>query len=238
VSDVATFKVGPYLVTRTSKLGLWLVTCDSLFEMGMLFLRVQEFYESCNDDFRGKPFTILDYMRWYSETQSEEKSFTYFSDYEGFNLNSDTLELALQTVLDPNKYDLMMTQIATEIKARQGGKFYLIGAQATATSVLAHETAHGMFYLLPDYRAKMTALVEKLPEREEMFDYFLKDGYADHVMVDETQAYLATGLFQDLLHLEHIRHPFMQVFAAYKSKLNKQPRKRTVKPKEEVNERT
>lgn len=229
------FELGYYKVAQLSKAGLWLVTTDHLFDLGMLFLRVQEFYESPNPDYRGKSFRLLDYMRWYCTTQSDEKSFTYFSDFEGFNIPSDELEKAmLLHNPDPNNYDLAMSQIYAEVKTRQKGPFYLIGARGTDMPVLAHETAHGMFYLMPEYRAKMTKLVEELPEFGEIAGFLQKDGYSDHVMVDEIQAYLATGLYADLMHLEHIRHPFMKVFATYKAKLLKQPRKRKTKEIKEV----
>jgi hypothetical protein len=215
----ARFDVGRYGVSRLSKAGLWLVTTEHAFDISMLFLRVQESYESANPDFVGKPFTILDYMRWFSLNQSTEKSFTYSSDYEAFNVPSETIFECLRSVPDPNEFDLHMTHIASRVSALQGGPFYLIGAKDGDNANIEHEVAHGMFFLLPEYRERATALVEALPQRDEMFGVLKKEGYSDAVLVDEAQAYLATGLFQELLHLEHIRHPFMKLHATYRKKL-------------------
>ena len=50
----------------------------------MTFLRVQEYYESPNPDFRGKHFNIWDYIEWYSREKKDV--FTYAFDWGGFNI--------------------------------------------------------------------------------------------------------------------------------------------------------
>ena len=216
------FKVDIFDVRQLAKQGLWLVTAECAFDIAMLFLRVQEFYESANEAFVGRAFTILDYMRWYSLNLSDEKSFTYPNDFEGFNLPRGAIDAcAAAGIPDPNPYDLTMARITAGVLARQGGDYYLIGARKGDDANIAHEVAHGMFYLVPDYRARSTLLVDELAQehRDELFGVLRKQGYSDRVQTDEAQAYLATGLFQDILHLEHLRHPFMRLFATYRKKL-------------------
>lgn len=220
------FHVGPFVVSQVSKKGLWLVTTKHLFDLGMLFLRVQEFYESPNPEFQGKAFRLLDYMRWYCLNESETGGFDYLGDVEGFNVPSEEIEKALDlTNPDPNQYDLMMVEIATGIQARQRNRYYLIGARSTDAATIDHEIAHGMFYLMPEYRSRMTKLVEALPARIEISNYLVAQGYCERSLIDEAQAYLATGLYTDLAHLEPVRHPFMTVFADFKKKLMPAPRK-------------
>jgi hypothetical protein len=214
------FDVGDYQVKRLSKAGLWLVTTKQAFDIAMLFLRVQEFYESANPAFVGQPFSLLDYMRWYSLNLSSEKSFTYASDFEGFNVPSTAIDACFSLALpDPNRFDVLMGRITAAIRAQQVGPYYLIGAREGDDANIEHEIAHGMFFLTPEYRERATALVETLPQREEIFTRLRKEGYGESVLVDEVQAYLSTGLFQDILHLEHIRHPFMKLHATYRKKL-------------------
>jgi hypothetical protein len=217
-----TFNVGVYKVSRISKLGLWLVTTDSLFDLGCLFWRAQEFYESPNPEFAGKSFALLDFMRWYCTEQSETHDFSYFTDFEGYNLPDTAIEAALASGCpDPNKYDVLFGRIVAEIRALQGGPYYVIGARTGDQAVTEHEIAHGMFYLLPKYREQASKLVNALPQRDEIFKVLEGEGYGEICRVDEAQAYLATGLFQELLHLEPIRHPFMKLYASHRKKLIK-----------------
>jgi len=51
------------------------------YHRAMLFCRVQEFYESPNPQFRGKNFSIWDYIEWYSREHRDV--FTYTFDWGG-----------------------------------------------------------------------------------------------------------------------------------------------------------
>ena len=54
------------------------------YHRAMLFCRVQEYYESPNPDFRGKNFSIWDYIEWYSREHNDV--FTYTFDWGGFKI--------------------------------------------------------------------------------------------------------------------------------------------------------
>lgn len=231
-TDTDTFSVGVYTVRRLAKAGLWLVTADSSFELGALFWRAQEMYESPNHAFRAKPPALLDYIRWYCEVFSEDHSFTYYTDYVGYNLPASAVAAALSAEIpDTNRYDALFARVAAGVEARQAGDYYLIGARTSDKAVTEHEIAHGMFYLLPKYKDLASKLVNTLPEKEELFALLRKEGYSDEVLVDEAQAYLATGLFEDLMHLEQVRHPFMKLYKTHKKKLIKPRRRKNEKLK-------
>lgn len=217
-----TFTVANYRVKRICDRGLWLVTAKHLVDVGMLFWRAQEFYESPNPKFVGKAFTFLDYMRWYCVNQSDEKSFTYFSDYAGFNFPSYVLDrMAKLPITDLNKYDMLLSRIADEIDHRQLGQpFYLVGAPAESDAI-THEIAHGLFYLYAPYRQEMREHVvgmarnHKLKMRKALANL----GYGKPVLVDETQAYMATGVMPEVgAHLESGRPPFMLTFDRYRQR--------------------
>ena len=56
--------------------GIFLVEFDNQYDLAMTFLRYQEFYES--PKFKGKRFTIIDFMEWYSKEY--DGAFTYTKD--------------------------------------------------------------------------------------------------------------------------------------------------------------
>lgn len=185
---------------------IFLVEFKSRYDLAMTFLRYQEYYESASSKFKGKQFTILDYMEWYAG--NHEGVFSYTTDWAGFNIPDWVISDVMVRIPDRNKYDHEMHKIATYIrikmdahrakyKGKVRGKFYLIGTIEGEGDVMEHEFAHGMYYLNEDYRKDMDKLVKEMPteEREEMFRYLKNLGYAKSVWKDETQAYLSTGEF-------------------------------------------
>ncbi len=54
------------------------------YHRAMLFCRVQEYYESPNPQFRGKNFSIWNFIEWYSRQKKD--AFTYAFDWGGFNI--------------------------------------------------------------------------------------------------------------------------------------------------------
>lgn len=213
------FTTGCYTVRQVAKAGIWLVTAEHGVDLGMLFLRAQEFYESGNAEVVGRPFSLLDYQRWYSLSVSDLKAFTYCHDFEGFNIPSESIaRLRVTQFPDPNHYDITFAWIASCVQNLQGGRYYLVGALASNVAVAEHELCHGLYDLIPAYREAMDADVARLPDSvtKEIQVSLAKEGYSDAVMVDEIQAYMATGLLDELSHLEKYRHPFMKVFARYR----------------------
>ena len=235
VAEDHVHSTGVYRLSRIAKEGLWLVTTEHAHDLAALFVRPQEFYESASEDIQGLPFSKAAYCRWYALNVSDIGSFTYATDAQAFNVPGEAVEACLQAPHpDTDTYDLILRDIASRASALQSGRYYLIGVRDGDRANLDHEIAHGMFYLLPKYRASMVALVEGLPEgmRDQVNGALLGRGYSLDTAVDETQAYFATGLLEELLHLEMERHPFMKVFAEHRRKIIKPS---TEKPKRSRN---
>jgi hypothetical protein len=226
---VNAFSVQGFHVQRISRHGLWLVSHDSVVELGMLFLRAQEFYESANPSFVGKPFTIHEFVRWYAEHASKRKVFSYFDDFQGYNIPGEAIDTYLSVAIpDINAYDVLFARIVQAIKVLQHGPYYLVGSKTGKPAHSEHEICHGMWALYPEYQRKALNLVLSLPEEERSkIVAILKDeGYSDAVMEDEINAYFSTGLLTSLEDYEHLRPPFMKLFYSYRRKFVDRPRRK------------
>lgn len=192
---------------------IWLVTCKKQYDLAMLFLRSQEYYES--PKFRYTKFTLVEFMNWYA-TQSSEQSFTYPQDWSGFNIPSWTITEAVNwPSCDMNYWDDQMLEILWYIDRGADDDLYLIGALEGDQETINHELAHGLFYTNKEYQKTMKKLVAQLPERKEISAVLktMDGGYHHSVFVDETQAYLATGLeHPDLRKFRVLQKPFIKVF--------------------------
>jgi hypothetical protein len=165
------------------------------FELGAHFLRYQEYYES--PKFRACDFDILTYVKWY--VREHNGNFSYFNDWEGFNLPAEELLKCAAGVKDPNPYDRFMESVARWCISQGGYKVYLIGSTTgTKVQCLHHEIAHGLWYTNPDYRDDQISNIRLFCYRHqplwEELDKWLRKSYASTVIDDEAQAYLATGL--------------------------------------------
>lgn len=190
-----------YEIIKVAPSIYWLKHQDQ-YDMSLLHLRSQEFYESPNELFRNKPFTILDYMEWWSK--NHDGVFDYPTAWAGFNISSIVLDAMFKTgIPDPNKYDAEMKVVHKQItemawKEDYSDSYYLIGSMTE--TVDPHELGHGRFHCEKDYRKEMTKLVEKLDSKtyEKMCQWLTKIGYTEEVFTDEIQAYLSTSLPADL----------------------------------------
>lgn len=182
----------------------------------MTFLRVQEYYESPNPDFRGKHFNIWDYIEWYSRQKKDV--FTYAFDWGGFNI---PLPIAwecyegkekepkkgyngVRSLPDTwkSKWDETMKDIVWEVqskmfnkKSRRDMNAYIIGAKDTENSTFQHEVAHGLYYTNKEYKELMDEITEAIPLDTylKFRNNLLKMGYTESVVNDEIQAYLSWG---------------------------------------------
>lgn len=183
-------------VIKEVKPGIFLFQFNHHYDMCMYFLRYQEFYESPSPKYRGKPFLILDFMKWYS-LKYGDGAFTYPEDWNGFNIPGDTIKKVHDLgITDKNIYDYEMWLAWKECNTKANGKkFYIIGV-VRGNKALNHEIAHGLFYLHPEYKREMKRLVKELPTnlRKNINNTLKKLGYTPKVYVDEAQAYMATGL--------------------------------------------
>ena len=159
------------------------VTADTQTELGLTFMRFQEFYESPNPKFRNQPFTLGELRKWYSETYGAN---TYHHDWTGFNIPSSVLKPFKDGLFDPltdeEKYLL-------ELFKYRNDTFYIIGAQDAAT--LRHELSHALYANNQSYRNEIDITISKYSKKLlKAKKYILSKGYSNTVINDELQAYI------------------------------------------------
>jgi hypothetical protein len=183
---------------------IYLVTFPTQYDVNMHFLRPQEFYESANPNFRGETFSLFEFMRWYSvERDGHNGTFTYTSDWSGFNTPSWVLEelYCHKTIPDENEYDITMRAIYTTVRRLEGPKqkFYIVGCVEKG-SALDHELAHGLFYIDDEYREEQMKNIDDMVAKrgvevkDAIFKGLLEEGYCADMLNDELQAYMSTYL--------------------------------------------
>jgi hypothetical protein len=179
------------------------VSIENKYDRAMLFCRYQEFYESPFNNIRGKYFTLNEFMKTYTKENGHE-SFTYPSDWSGYNIPSNVLDKAHDKFYKETEYDEIMNDIifycandAQQCNDGTRANWYLIGYGGDE-SILKHEIAHGLYYTKRSYRLEMDLLVSELPKKvfKKIKKELIKMGYVDDnkIIYDEIQAYMSTGL--------------------------------------------
>lgn len=196
-----------------------------------VFMRYQEFYESDSETFRGKGFKWYDYVKHYKE-RTKKDYFSYHEDWSGYNIPCNSIESCMRVIPDLNFYDLIMFSVVDTIRKIVGGEnFYLIGidqSQGEDQSLIFHEMAHGLWFSSPNYRNKQLKNIDRLEEnvRESLNNKIINMGYGENVVDDEIQAYLSTGVIDNMNRIKNIKKaqlPFKEVFDSYANKI--QPKK-------------
>lgn len=210
--------------------GIYAVVIKDCYDRAMLFCRYQEFYESPYENINGKPFDIMSYMRTY-KTKRDDKVFTYPNDWSGYNIPSHVLKSCLNNVFithqrecGVNMYDYYMKDIVESINNHLGSDsipFYILGVDTVDSHIMEHEIAHGLFYTDEKYKNNAIDNYNKLPEniKNGMRDILIQMGYCDDVIIDEIQAYMSTGLRDNMSNIENIESNisvFEKLFENYK----------------------
>jgi len=207
---------------------IFLLTFDNHYDLAMHFVRFQEYYESPNPFFKEKIFTLIDFMEYYAKTYGKGM-FSYPQDWGGFNVSSKVLhEVFRRGIPDWNKYDFFMRKIFVEMKKKYPKvDFYLIGSITGSQSIINHELAHAFWTINYEYKKEMTCLLRGAnPQMTNVISKFLLENMYDvHVLEDELQAYLSTGLIPELeklvisnnIDIKTEMKPFKEVFAQYQS---------------------
>jgi hypothetical protein len=174
---------------------IFIVTTDNQYDLAMLFMRAQEYYESPFKQIKGKEFTIIKFMELYSK-RFGDGSFTYTTDWAGFNVPSKVLNTLYGPgykyhINDPNEYDEYMEVILSSIKSKE---FYLIGAVKKDTATIEHELCHARFALDKEYRKRVREILKMLPNKmkKKIENYLLAIGYCQGTLEDELQAYISS----------------------------------------------
>lgn len=152
------------------------------------FVRFQEHYES--PKFRNKVFTLAEFKEWYKTTK-EHGNFSYYEDWDGFNIPSRVLRKFKNGEF--GKLSAKERALLERV-ARRKGRFYMIGtaAQDADKGVLRHETAHGLWYTRPDYRRRAKAILKDL-DLGPVFEMLEGLGYHRSVWMDEAHAWIGDG---------------------------------------------
>jgi hypothetical protein len=186
-----------YLIHEV-KPNIFAVEVKDDYHLAMLFLRVQEFYESPNPRFRGNHFSIWEFIEWYSKEKGG--SFTYASDWAGFNIPYDVLrECYFNVIAIETPYDAIMQEILATIAYRKGeGKAYIIGVPDIHGETFLHEVCHGLYYTDSEYKETADKITGEILQTSPGSYYSFKKnllemGYTDEVIDDEIQAYLSTN---------------------------------------------
>jgi hypothetical protein len=202
--NILEFKPEYTLFKITSQ--LYCVEMPNSYDLAMLFVRYQEYYESPNPNVRNKPFILEEYMRWYAiegrnNDGNKPDSFSYPADFCGFNIPSYALD-AVKTVKHKNMYDNLMTAIVKKVKKDlkaedpQLKKFYLIGCSKMDSDTLKHEISHGLYHLDSGYKVQADFLIKKELSKKNIkkFKKALRTyHYCEEVMYDEMTAFMSTG---------------------------------------------
>ena len=159
--------------------GIYVVRFASQYALASTFLRIQEHYESSH--FRGRVFTLEDYMDWYA---AQFGAFTYFEDWSGFNVPSTALEPFYTGRFDPL---LRKEQQLLRLFRRVRPPFYVIGL--FDDDDLTHELAHALFFMRPDYRREVRAAMRRF-NTDAIARHLASLGYHRRVLEDEVNAYL------------------------------------------------
>ena len=192
-----------------------------------VFMRYQEFYESDSESFRGKGFKWYDYVKYYKE-KTKKDYFSYHEDWAGYNIPCNSIESCIRVIPDINYYDLIMFSVVDTIRKNIGGEnFYLIGIDQDTgedSSLIFHEMAHGLWFSSSIYRQKQKKNIERMnPNVKENLSHKITNmGYGENVIDDEIQAYLSTGVGDNMNRIKNIKQaqiPFKNVFDSYARKI-------------------
>lgn len=170
------------------------VWADSQDELGLTFMRFQEYYESTNPKFRNNIFTVGQLRQWYSE---EYGSNSYHTHWIGFNLPSSVLIPFKDGLFDPlttEEHRLL------DLFRYRSDKFYIIGAQNNST--LRHELAHALYSSDTKYKNEIDNFIKKNNRKlQKTIKHILKKGYCKEVINDEIQAYVTDNDDSEIINL-------------------------------------
>ncbi|MDO8524687.1 MAG: ABC transporter ATP-binding protein [bacterium] len=168
-----------------------LLTFENQKDITSTFLRFQEHYESPN--FRGKVFSLEEFKEWYIKNSPKgvaSGDFTYYSDWNGFNIPSYILKPFYDDKFNPlSKQEKNFLDIFKD----EGGAFYIIGVHKKSKikdQLLKHEIAHGLFYTKDSYRLEVQQTLSQFDDIKNIKEELsLKAGYHEEVLEDEVHAY-------------------------------------------------
>lgn len=168
--------------------GIFLVRFKTQYQLASTFVRIQEHHESSR--FKGRIFTLEEYMDWYAERHG---AFTYFEDWSGFNVPSTALRPFSDGTFDP-LLEKERRLLALFKKIRE--PFYVIGIASEQD--LHHELTHALYYMRPEYRQAVKTAMRKYNTKA-LARRLAAMGYHRSVLADEVHAYLVSSTDLDAI---------------------------------------
>lgn len=208
-------------------------------DLFLSFMRLQEWYECQHKNIKGKKFTLEDLIEAYCELDKDGE-FKYFDEWAAFNVPDTAVRGFLKSMgKNLNEWE---KKVIKDIKKtlnssdkRPTAKTYYIATftknNSDAKRDLRHELAHGLFYSQSMYKKIMETLVENLNQKNDIYKRLREIGYCDDVLVDETQAYLATATVSELSAFgfpeikQDIINPFREVFKQFTNSIKQKQKK-------------
>jgi len=163
-----------------------LLEFDSRLKMCKTLLRFSEYSESIH--FAGKIFTIGEYREWYIK---ENGAFTYYDDWDGFNIESNILKPFLNGLFDP----LTKEEIEfLDLFKGATNEFYIIAVcEGSEQSIFTHELCHAIYGSYHDYKYMVNEIIKK-DGNDGMHIYIEKMGYHARAFYDECNAYIVANV--------------------------------------------
>ncbi len=190
------------------KFPIYHLSFPNQYLLAATFLRFQEHYESPR--FRDLVFSWEEFMDWYA---AQKGAFTYLDDWSGFNIPSSVLRLFRDGLFDPLT---AKERALLDLVRGLPEPFYVIGTVAGEADDLRHEIVHGLFSVSLAYRAAAIACLREFKTRR-LRDRVRRMGYHRKVVEDEINAYVLTGLADELRGLvpRGLKRRLRQVFAEH-----------------------
>ncbi len=175
---------------------LALVEFPSRKELAGSLVRIQEHFES--PQFRGRGFTLEEFMAWYTANSPNGKKtgkFTYATDWQAFNLPAKAFESFYSGEFDPlsPQEQSVLKMLQPRVKE---GVYFIATWKNGSEHDLRHEVAHGLFNTNARYKRAILGAIAHLSEGQRAgLQAFLGStaGYHEQTYLDEMHAYLIAG---------------------------------------------
>lgn len=174
---------------------IFIASFYSSYQLGMSFVRMQEFYESPYKEIRGKYFTLENFMDIY-HLYFNTKSFDYHTRFKGYNFNGFNLLNFIRVFRRSEKYFRekerhLINAIFHFTDYKKLERQYLIGCLKEDENVIEHELSHALYSLDPIYREQSKEIVNRMSSefREKVRNNLKKSMYSELMFEDEIIAY-------------------------------------------------
>jgi len=179
---------------------IYFIEFEDRVTMCKTMLRFSEFGECPN--FMGKIFTLGEYRAWYAKKNG---SFSYYDDWSGFNIKSETLDVFRKGLFDP--LTDLEKQLLIAIPAQLQTYSVIASYKGGVGDILDHEICHALYYVNDYYKCQIIDYLEpySLSSLSEVYDKVRDLGYNEDCWTDEVHAYLSAS--SDWLDEEGVKYP-------------------------------